>query len=61
MTPRRHRVPPARRLRNLSTRAFVVSVLALLVLIVLLVAVVNPGHRNGPVRPAVPPVGLVRS
>ena len=47
MTGRR-RVPPARRLVELSTRAYVAGVVGLLVLLVLVVAVLNPGHRVGP-------------
>ena len=48
MTGPRRRIPPAQRLVDLSTRAYVAGVLVLLALLVLLVAVLNPGHRVGP-------------
>ena len=46
-----------RRVRRLGAWTWAALVVGALVVGVLLVALVNPGHRIGPVQPADPPVG----
>jgi hypothetical protein len=44
-------------IRRARTRAFVAAVVVVVLLALALAAATNAGHRVGPVRPAVPPVG----
>ena len=44
-------------IRGASRLTFALAVLAVVVVTVALLVVLNPGHRVGPVQPAVPAVG----
>ncbi len=44
-------------IRGASRLTFALAVLAVVVITVAVLVVLNPGHRVGPVRPAVPAVG----